>query len=263
MNNCVIVATHHKTGSVWMASTFKKICAALNIRFIHMKRERTRRASAKPPVVFFDGHSAFVRRARWMLDLPELRIFHLIRDPRDVVISAMNYHLVSDEPWLHKPQDRYHGKTYHQMINGLPDDRQRYLFEMENSASRVINDMRTWNYENPSSFECKYEDLIGDTEMLLFGQAADHLGFSPEEVVECRRRFWQASIFGGKSPRKESIKHVRSGRAGQWSKVFDRDLANAFVAKFGDVLVTLGYEPDNSWTEALPSNRSNDHGLRP
>jgi hypothetical protein len=43
----------------------------------------------------------------------------VIRDPRDVIVSGANYHCKADEPWLHIPEKRFGGLTYHQKINSL------------------------------------------------------------------------------------------------------------------------------------------------
>ena len=43
-----------------------------------------------------------------ILDRDDVRIMHLIRDPRDVLISAMHYHRKSTEAWL---QSRFPATT--------------------------------------------------------------------------------------------------------------------------------------------------------
>jgi hypothetical protein len=109
--------------------------------------------------------------------------------------------------------------------------------------------MTSWNYSKANSFDCKYEDLITDTNTELFGRIAGHLGFAGAQVDECRKQFWETSLFGG---RQAKVHHVRSGAARQWPSVFDIGLAQAFVERFGDALLTLDYEPDDSWISRLP-----------
>lgn len=251
MNRCAVIATHHKTGTKWMNSTFTAICRALDIPFVNADRDGIpRRDEAKPPYVLFSPHAKF-GKSRWLLENPEHRVFHVIRDPRDVIISAMHYHRVSKEHWLHVAREEFGGRTYQQQLNSLPDDRQRYLFEMNRSAKTVIKAMRRWNYGRPTSIECKYEDLIVDTEMSLFTDVVRHLGFSDDELERCREQFWRMSIFGDKAARKGKVTHIRSGDAKQWQLVFDRGLALDFIENFGTVLVRLGYETDHSWIDTL------------
>jgi len=252
MNRCAIVATHHKTGTGWMAQTFTAICKDLDIPLAEVKSEKANRPNdLTPPLVLLAPGSDFSGK-EWLLENPEYRILHLIRDPRDVIISGMHYHRVATESQLHIPREKFGGLTYQQKLNSLETDKERYLFEMDNIAKYTASMMHNWNYGKAQVFECKYEDLIADTEMSLFTKIAEHLGFAEEELEQCREKFWRFSIFGGKNKLVGKTTKVRSGNARQWPTVFDRELGEAFLAQFGDVLSGLGYEKDNSWLEQLP-----------
>jgi hypothetical protein len=256
MNRCAIVTTHHKTGTAWMNSTFRDICAALNIRYLQLgKEKKITEEDAKAPVVFFSMNSDF-RNTPWLIENPEHRVFHLIRDPRDIVISGAHYHRVAKEKWLHNPRAAFGGKTYQQQINSLPNNRQRYIFEMNNGTKNTINNIEMWDYERENSFECKYEKLIDDVDMSLFSQIVTHLGFDDNELETCRACFWKNSLFGDKQDGKNKTIHIRSGSAEQWREVFDRPLARTFTKQFGDVLIRLGYEPNDQWVKKLGSKLS-------
>jgi hypothetical protein len=253
MNRCAIIATHHKTGTKWMNSTFTAICRALDIPFINLRRDGFPMEEAvRPPLVLFTWDSNF-RDAKWLLDNPEHRLLHLIRDPRDVIISAMHYHRHSSEKWLHVARKEFGGATYQDRLNGLPDDHARYLFEMQHSSGNVIRSMAKWDYARSNAFECKYEALIADEDMKIFAAIVGHLGFSGPEIEKCRRQFWRMSIFGKKATRRREMSHVRSGSSRQWTEVFDQRLARAFVGEFGKVLSKLGYEGDNTWVTRCPT----------
>lgn len=254
MKRCAIVATHHKTGTAWMSSTFKRICKVRKIRFVHMDIDPVvAEGECAPPVVFFSGHANF-RNYPWLRD-SDYPIFHLIRDPRDVVISGMHYHRKSKERWLHVPQDEFDGLTYQQKLNSLPDERTRLEFEMRNSAARTVASMLRWNYNDPRSYECKYEELIADVEGELFARICTHLGFGPKELIRCKGGFMRNSIFGEKKKRKGRTLHIRSGDPQQWPCAFNRELGKAFLAAFGDALVRLGYEQDDHWVDRLSEQK--------
>lgn len=80
----ILIGTHHKTGTVWLLSIFKKICYSYSLNFYNGLQSNL----PEQFDVFFQTHSKF--------DLDsfddEFRGIHLIRDPRDVVISGSFYH---------------------------------------------------------------------------------------------------------------------------------------------------------------------------
>jgi hypothetical protein len=164
----------------------------------------------------------------------------------------MHYHLLANEKWLHRPQDRLGGKTLQQGLNALATERERYLFEMTYGLPQNLANMVSWDKSLPNSVECRYEDMIADVEGTRFRETARHLGFDAREIPVCAEAFWKQSIFGGKADRKSA--HVRSGAARQWPSVFDRSLAIAFEEQHGAALVTLGYERDSSWIDTVPEN---------
>jgi hypothetical protein len=175
MKHRALIATHHKTGTAWMTSTFRDICSHLKIRFVNLHVEQIDSFSeAAPPIVLIHTHG--FSKMSWLLEGERDRIFHLIRDPRDVIISGMHFHLVAKEPWLHVPKRKFGGLSYQVKLNNLFDDKQRYLFEMQNT--RTIHEMLRWDYDRPRSFECRYEELIEDLRSNLFFRIATHLGFS-------------------------------------------------------------------------------------
>ena len=79
MKNSVIVATHHKTGTVWMATVFKAIAADLGATYVDYWAEKSRVEEAlKRPFVLFNYDSDF-RGHSQLLSRDDVRILHLIR----------------------------------------------------------------------------------------------------------------------------------------------------------------------------------------
>lgn len=253
MNGFAVVVTHHKTGTIWMQTTFRQIAAKLGIRFVRVHSDDiVPAAELVPPMIFFERSGKFEEYPELSGD-PRVKILHVIRDPRDIVISGMHYHRKAREGWLHEPSDRFGGQTYQAQINGLATDRARYVFEMDNRAATAIRTMLRWyDSAHGNCLECKYEDLIQDVDMVLFTRVAQHLGFSEDEARACRNAFWNNSLFGGMKERKDADEHIRSGEAGQWIDVFDKRLAREFARRFNRALVALGYETDKSWIDRLP-----------
>lgn len=232
----LLVGTHHKTGTVWMKSVFNAIAAASGQRFHGGERA----ALPSDAGVFFQAHSRF--------DLPTLPVryrgVHLIRDPRDIVISGASYHLTATERWLDRPDPLFLGRTYRQMLARERTEAGRIRFEMRHSGRRTIRAMLRWDYGDPDILEVRYEDLIQDTDLVLFRRIFAFLGYPEASLDQLCRIAWEKSLFSGQV---QNARHVRSGAPRQWRSVFDRELAQEFQAAFGDALVRLGYEPDDGW----------------
>ena len=250
MKSRAIICTHHKAGTVWMRRTFRDICSAQGIAYFRIPGKYKTPALFQAPIVLVDSNSRW-SGPHWDRAFPggeDDRRLHLIRDPRDVIISAAHYHCTTTESPFLVAREEFGGATYRQTIAALPDDRARFRFEMDHHSKRVLGDMAAWDYARPDSFELRYEDLMEDRDAELFGRAAAHLGFAGESLEGARRMFLKNSLFEG-SPARPA--HIRSGKTGQWRDAYDRATAEAFLERFGDILVRLGYEKDDSWIERL------------
>ncbi|MBV9990667.1 MAG: sulfotransferase domain-containing protein [Alphaproteobacteria bacterium] len=250
MDRIAVIATHHKSGTVWLNHTFRKIGEALSLRVVNVGRDAVLgEEELAPPLILLAANSKLDKYPRLMED-GRVRALHVVRDPRDVLISSMHYHGHAQEKWLARPSDRFGGHSYREALAALTTPRARYLFEMEHSTADVVAAMLAWS--DPKSFETRYEELMRDTEGELFARIARHLGFTPDEVETCRGVFWQHALFGGSAHLKGQLAHVRSGAPEQWRTVFDRTLGEAFAARLGGSLIQLGYERDTRWIEQLP-----------
>ena len=174
----LVVATHHKTGTVWMDGVFKAIADDLGVQYAKLHSARRQVGDLDHgPFILFSYDSDFGDFAS-LLDREDVRILHLIRDPRDVVISAMHYHKASRESWLHESIPGYDNLSYQRALQSLPTKLAQYLFEMDNSSASTLRDMAGWHYGRANCFEARYEDLRQDTE-LVWQRILTFLGSMP------------------------------------------------------------------------------------
>lgn len=249
MKFTIVVATHHKTGTVWMDGVFKAIAAALGRNYLQLNSRNLHRLDElERPSILFSPDSN-LHRLSDLLDRDDVRILHLIRDPRDVLISAMHYHKKSKETWLHEAVPGYDNRTYQRTLNGLKTTLQKYVFEMEHSTRNTIREMVQWDYGRPNCIEARYEDLRQDKRLRCWSGMVDALGFDPEEQVVCREMFRKNSLFGNLTL--YGSKHVRSGDVAQWKRTFTPELATAFLERFPAALQVLKYEADDGWVHGL------------
>ena len=235
LQNKILVGTHHKTGTVWLHTIFRDICAFHSLKYLKNELD----CHIHEYDILFDGHSNFQFE---LLKEPHKGI-HLIRDPRDIIVSATFYHQKSKEKWLHLPRQEFDGMTYQEKINSFSSFDDKMLFEMDNSAGKNIKDIKDWNYNNPNFIEVKYEDLIKDRNLKLFHKIFEFLGFKGKAIPSSLAIAYNNSLFSGKV----DGKHVRSGKGKQYQKYFKNIHKKRFNELFGNILIDLGYEESENW----------------
>ena len=239
----ICVGTHHKTGTLWMRAVFRRIAVELKVAHYNVFPANLNQIVPEDDRVFlFQWSSAFPDA---ILQRPDARILHVIRDPRDVLLSGMRYHrrAGADEPFLHIARDDLDGRSYQDHLNALPDDLARLHFEMEEKHAETLGQMVAWT-SGPNTTEARYETLMADHDGRAFRTHLRNLGLPEPEVEIGARHFWDQALFGGlaerRPPRVEA--HVTGAPGRDWRQALPREIAEAYAERHGDALVQLGYE---------------------
>ena len=251
----VLHGSHHKVGTSWMQKVLRSISAEYGLRFQVCKQ-----ADLDPHTdVFFQSHSRF--------DLNQFTHFrgsHMVRDPRDVMVSGYYYHLWTNEEWAnipmssfgpevrraweHVPFDEAGDLSYKGFLNSL--DREAGLaMEIRRAATTVMRGFTSWDYQNPAFYELRYESMIED-ETAVFEQLFRHYGFTEQAVARCVG-LAEACSFRNQAKRDlgrvDNKSHMRSGLPGQWRDELSEAHRVLFKELNGDALVRMGYEHDVDW----------------
>jgi len=250
----IVIATHHKGGTVWLWNIFREIAKCLKI---NIEMETYQKIYHRPNCIaansfcdiFFQPFSVGINTIEMIsVRFPGrcIKGLHLIRDPRDIVISGAYYHMKSEEQWLHEPNPDFKNMTYQEKINSLSSDFDRFVFEMDNFATSTIRQMANWDYHTNHFFELRYEDLVKDVDCMIFRSAFLHLGFT-DSNLELAMQICSENSIANKNYLLLNSNHIRSGQTEQWRKYFTAELHEIFEKKFPGVIQKLSYP---LWREA-------------
>ena len=288
---------HHKCATGWIDSVLRETCFHLGWRFliVHTPERFAPYGSLggfveqeKPDLLSYTNANM-----AYLDTLPPFRGFHVVRDPRDVVVSGYFSHLHSH------PTDNWPELEAHRAKLKALSKEEGLMLELDFSR-QFLQDMRTWDYQQPHILEMKLEDISPDP-WGAYHQIFSHLGFLQgvrEEGLDLPlrsfvmtlnvlnqrgRRFtpFHMPIFpmrfpldsitertldkvlarknfkklsGGRKAGQENVKsHYRKGKAGDWRNHFGPDHIAYFHQEYQDILEKLGYESDASWVDAVPA----------
>jgi hypothetical protein len=193
---------------------------------------------------------------------PEAKVMHVIRDGRDIAVSAMHHiwnhatdaggHLKNIKPEELSKRDRYRKDPAAFLVSGesiFDEERLRSGFAegWSRMCARIIEDGPRLLGENYA--EVRYEDLL-DRPVEEAGRLLGFLGADDgRETVE---RCVNAASFerlskGRKRGEEDSSSFFRKGVAGDWRSVFTEEDKLVFKEAAGELLIELGYEKDYRW----------------
>jgi hypothetical protein len=177
------------------------------------------------------------------------RASHMIRDPRDLLISAYFYHLRTNEKWCAKPNpdhtDLPPDISYQHHLRSL-DQEAGIKYEMSHVSARMLELMGAWDYASPNVMELRFEEVLGN-ETLWFKRLFTWYGFNKKLVSEGVAAARQLAL-RNLQPGDSSLRHRnRKSRPGYWREYFTDSIKADFKNRFGQTLVKLGYEPDLDW----------------
>lgn len=240
----IIHCCYHKIGTVWFARILKEVAAEFGLSFdqgTDYQKIHKFETSAHTDI-FLDQISSVK-----LNQLPYYRGSHIIRDPRDMIISGYFYHLWAKETWANIPMVEYRGMTYKEYLNSLNQD-QGVSKEIK-SIGTWIHHMMSWDYNNPSVLEIKYENIIVNEEP-VFEAMFTHFGFKKSAVDRCCQiadKYSFKNMTKGRKAKAKSGKHLRSGKIGEWRELFNENHKNLFKKLYPGTIVALGYEKDDNW----------------
>jgi hypothetical protein len=226
---------YHKVGTVW----FRQVLLSV------MRPYGLRQQEGKSAPIRSDADLAFYANAasfdRSQLGARPFRGTHLIRDPRDLLVSGYEYHLKTAEPWALRPDARYEGRSYQEHLRSV-GEHEGLMVELERMTAPTAAAFGQWDYLQPEFLELRFEDAVAD-ELATFDRIFRWYGLNDSAVAIGMAAVDRLSLRrGGALPN-----HARAGRPGEWRDRLAPEHLERFRALTGDLVVRLGYETTSTW----------------
>jgi hypothetical protein len=229
----LFVATHHKAMTTYFHAVLRGLAFALNLPF-----ERVRDSDLP------SGKAKLFLSMQGKQDLSALGSYrgaHVMRDPRDMIVSGYHYHKWTHEIWVHRLDEN--GESYQDKLNRL-DKRAGLFLEIDHFIFFYRDTLEGWDMHNPAMLEVSYESLMGPEKRRLYRDIFAHLGLEGAELElaqDLMKLFEAESRTGKASGAVNQKSHVRSGKSRQWETELEPQHLEYIEQHLGPVLRKFGY----------------------
>jgi len=228
----LVIGTHHKSG----VNFFLKFVRALSRERSIAVWDRNTRPESKNEPDYWDIY--FDHWSKWVIDLSQREFvgIHAVRHPFALIYSATLYHLVSDEVWLHRADDKYRGGSYAEALRRQASFEDQLIFEMNHFSKPVIERMLHVSTD-ARFYDVRLENISHDVHMNDLHEAFRFCGLEQAEVndwLQIASRFclWKARKKSG---------HSTTGVSDEWKQYFTGSVLEEYRGLFGFAERQLGY----------------------
>ncbi len=300
---------HHKCASTWISGIIRQTCYRVGIQFVDVNfghfLDKYLASGLRPGFISYSPEylhkilslvfkNIYLRKSsvtfiayknadfRYLSKLDNFKGFHVIRDPRDIVVSSYFSHLYSH------PTKGWSSLIKHREKLRKVSKEEGLLIQMKYPLIKsVFMHLSTWNYSQQNVLEIKMEDLVQtpyETFLSLFGflglvNETNHSmivrtvaplatavnkingktrGLFPfyynlktilgEELLRIIYRNRFVAKTKGRQIGEEDIKHhYRKGISGDWVNHFNSEHKKYFKERYNNLLLKLGYESGITW----------------
>jgi hypothetical protein len=272
--------SHHKVATGWTTQLLSEVAyrIGLPVTLVHNhldeRYDQLGRLSKENP-----NHLFLLTNATPQLQvtLSFEQAVHVIRDPRDIIVSAYYSHKNSHAPWDAS------SKAHFDLLKTLPLA-EGICREIEFSKARLL-DMQNWNYADKRVAELRYEALAENPREFALatceklGLLAQQESFTQAMIQRCNRILFALNnrrlspltklktipgisvqelrgltdkrsfenLTGRAKGISEIHQHLRKGSVGDWKEHFTPNVKHFFKSVLPSIVSTLGYETSEDW----------------
>ena len=241
----VLVNGSPKTGTTWMLKLVNSIPGYHGLGNFHGEIERYKIIE---PGEVVHGHDWYTADLAQIMKDKDIRVVHMIRDPRDQLISRV-FHIRRDETHI----------WHEQLKKSSLDEAIELCIEGREGlpgARTMVELTQSWFKSEIEVIVVRYEKLISDPE-IEFRSVLEYLETDlPDDLVtaiiernqferlSAGRKFWNKTRRRGQADPKS---HFRKGIVGDWQNYLNEAHKAQFKEVAGDKLIELGYENGLNW----------------
>jgi hypothetical protein len=246
----VLVNGSPKTGTTWMLRLVASMPGLRIAQGYNFQGEIHRYYELSPGEVVH-GHDKFTNELWEILQTKNIKVIHMMRDPRDQTVSRM----------FHIRRDTEHILEWHHRLREMGDDR-ALMACIEGRAGGLpgtvdmINLTKSWLDEGDKSLCVRFESMKSSPVEELI-RVLGYLDFRVDDalvraIVERNRferlsvgrKFWKTARKPGQE---DASSHVRKGIIGDWRNYFNESHIQRYKELAGQALIEFGYEKDLDW----------------
>lgn len=239
-----VYLSFHKTATQFTERVLRSVCRYHRLRAATFdSRHRTVEAAVLSRTDFL----LLTDYSSEMIDLAALDVrgVRVIRDPRDTLVSMY---------FSHRSSHALNHEEIAQNRQALADldvsDGLDYLMRNASFFKRIVRELDVWLPEDHGYYETTFERLTRDPRA-EFAAILEALGLPLEdadlEAILAENSFSALQDEWAEDHPGADTNHYRKGVAGEWRRYLIGDAKESFRARYGSLLVRLGYEATLDW----------------
>lgn len=238
-----LILGHHKCGTLWIHRLLKQL-------FPQKFTAEGKRSYGQNILGFLEKtrlKSAFIIHSKFD-DLHgdhDYKAVHIIRDPRDVAVSAYFSHRYSHgiDRWDELANHRLRLANMSHEDGLIEDLRWSDNMPIGGYGAYTVSVLRDMEFPTkPNILTVRFEDLVSDTYQ-QFQRAIQFLELDePSNLAEVVEASTWSKLTGRKPGDIKQDAHMRSGKPGDWKNHFTPKVEAYFESRFGNLASRLGYQ---------------------